>query len=89
MDCGLDTHALQDATILLCYQLNWQMQKGVMLHVFVAGNSEFHWMPKLSCSNSCVFNCIEIDSARLGFLSGYSLRGVKWDLSFTFVVKLT
>jgi hypothetical protein len=44
---------------------------------------------KIKFNDSCVLNCIEIDSARLGFLSGYNLHGVKWDLSFTFVVKLT
>jgi len=43
---------------------------------------------KIKFSNSCVLNCIEIDSSRLGFLRGYNLHGVKWSLSFTFIVKL-
>jgi len=58
MDCGLDTRALQDATIILCYQLNWQMQKGVMLRVFIAGNSGVPLDVKIKFSSSCVLNCI-------------------------------
>lgn len=63
--------------------------KDVMLHVFVVGNSNFQFMSNLSSAIVCVLNYIEIDSASLGFLSGYNLDGVNWDFSFTFVVKLT